>query len=182
MEVLKTPLAGALLVRCRKFSDGRGFFAERFRENILAEAGIPVHYKQENFSRSAARVLRGVHYQYTPAQGKLVTCMHGRIWDVIVDIRKGSKTLGQHFGVELDGENPTWLWIPPGFAHGFCVLSEEPADLYYKVTEYYNKVGEEGILWNDSDLQIPWPLNNPVLSDRDQLGLTFSDYKKNFRF
>jgi dTDP-4-dehydrorhamnose 3,5-epimerase len=182
MEIIPLPLAGAALIKSKKFLDGRGFFSERFRAQAFAEAGLPTDFPQENFSRSAGLVLRGLHYQFAPAQGKLVTCMAGRIWDVITDIRIESPTLGKSFSVELDGDEPQWLWAPAGFAHGFCVLSEQGADMFYKVTSYYNKAGEDGIRWNDEELKVAWPLKNPLLSARDQSAQSFSDYKRKPRF
>jgi dTDP-4-dehydrorhamnose 3,5-epimerase len=145
----------------------------------FAEAGLPTDYLQDNHSRSAPNVLRGLHYQANPAQGKLVGVTRGAVWDVAVDIRPDSPTYGQYHGVELTGENGRLFWIPEGFAHGFCVLGDEPVDMLYKVTGLYNKAGEGGILYNDPDLAIDWPLKNPQLSDRDTNLISFAEYKEN---
>lgn len=178
MRVDDLEIPGIKLVHLDVHGDARGFFVERFHEKRFQEAGLPTRYVQDNHSRSAPGVLRGLHYQHTPAQGKLVGAIHGRVWDVAVDIRPGSETYGRHLGVELSDLNGLLLWIPPGFAHGFCVLGDQPADLLYKVTEPYNPKGEGGILWNDQELGIPWPVKNPVISARDTLLAPFSDYRR----
>jgi dTDP-4-dehydrorhamnose 3,5-epimerase len=178
-----TPLEidGLVLVELKLFGDARGFFVERFHAGRFAEAGLPTQFAQDNHSRSAPGVLRGLHYQHTPPQGKLVGCVRGRIWDVAVDVRPGSRTYGQSYGVELTDMNGRLLWMPPGFAHGFCVLGNEPADVMYKVTEPYNPAGEGGIQWDDAELAVPWPLTEmavaPVISQRDQNGMSFAKYK-----
>lgn len=179
MKFIRQKLEGLCVVELAVHGDKRGFFVERYNEKNFAEAGLPTTFVQDNHSRSAPGVLRGLHAQHTPPQGKLVGCVNGRIWDVAVDIRPDSPTFGQHFGIELSDTNGKLLWVPAGFAHGFCVLGDEPADVMYKVTGLYNpNGGEVGILWNDPDLAIKWPVSNPTISDRDSKLLAFSAYKK----
>jgi dTDP-4-dehydrorhamnose 3,5-epimerase len=162
-----TPIEGLLLIEPRVFRDDRGFFSERFREDKLAELGIHEKFVQDNHSRSAPRVLRGLHFQTNPKQGKLVSVARGRIWDVAVDLRKESATYGKHYGVELNDTNCQSLWVPYGFAHGFCVLGEEDADVFYKVTGVYNAASEGGLRWDDPVVAVKWPLANPLISSRD---------------
>lgn len=171
-------LAGLEIVRRPIFSDDRGFFVERFKRSEFAEAGIPIDFVQDNHSRSAAGVLRGIHYQYSPAQGKLVGVTRGRIWDVAVDLRIESPTFGRSYGVELSDINGKLLWIPPGFGHGFVVLGDEPADILYKTTAEYCPETEGGIIWDDPELAIEWPVAEPQLSKRDSELPTFPDYCK----
>lgn len=184
MKFTRLEIEGLVLIELKLFGDSRGFFVERFHEARFAEVGLPTHFAQDNHSRSAPGVLRGLHYQHTPAQGKLVGTIRGRIWDVAVDVRANSKTYGQSFGVELSDMNGKILWIPPGFAHGFCVLGTESADVLYKVTNPYNPPGEGGIKWDDADLAVPWPLKDlpggvPTISRRDEQGMPFAEYRKN---
>ena len=167
MRIEQTSLPGVLIVEPRIFSDDRGFFLEAFNEERFAQHGLPGHFCQDNHSRSYRGVLRGLHYQLHHPQGKLVTVIQGRVFDVAVDIRRGSSTFGQWHGVTLSGEQPRYLWIPPGFAHGFCALSEV-ADIVYKCTAPYMPGDEGGILWNDPVLGIDWPLTKPLLSPKDQ--------------
>jgi dTDP-4-dehydrorhamnose 3,5-epimerase len=162
--------------------DERGFFCERFRVDHFKEGGIANPFIQENFSRSAYGILRGLHYQWDLPQSKLITCTRGVIWDVLLDIRVDSPTFGHHLAIELSGDNPQWVWAPAGFAHGFLVLSKEGADLSYKVDALWNGKGEGGILWNDPDLNICWPIEHPILSEKDRKALSLKDYKKNHRF
>jgi dTDP-4-dehydrorhamnose 3,5-epimerase len=173
----ETPLAGLKVVQLTVHGDERGFFVERYQKARFAEAGLPIEFVQDNHSRSAPGVLRGLHFQTKPAQSKLVGCLRGAIWDVAVDIRKDSPTFGRHFGLELSESNGRLLWVPAGFAHGFCVLSEQSADVFYKVDEFYNPESESGILWNDPALAIQWPIQDPVLSARDQALQRFSALK-----
>lgn len=170
------------VVELKLHGDARGFFVERFREDAFAAAGLPTVYKQDNHSRSAPGVLRGMHYQFDKPQGKLVGCVRGAIWDAVVDVRPSSPTYGKSFGVELSDVNAKLLWVPAGFAHGFCVLGDGVADVFYKVTEIYNPEGEKGIAWNDPDFGIQWPIQNPTVSARDQSQPSFADYKKAPRF
>jgi dTDP-4-dehydrorhamnose 3,5-epimerase len=164
MKASSCPIPGLLRIELTVHRDERGFFFESFRQDQMEAFGIGYRFIQDNHSRSEPGVLRGLHFQ-EPAQGKLVSVAHGRIWDVAVDLRRDSETFGQHFGLELD--EGTAFWIPPGFAHGFCVLGREPADLIYKVTSYFNGPGESGVRWDDPDLNIAWPLSSPMLSPRD---------------
>ena len=176
MKVEKTPLDGLMVVELDKFGDERGFFMERYSSAKFAEHGLPTNFVQDNHSRSSPGVLRGLHYQSQPAQGKLVGVTRGKILDVAVDIRPESKTLGQYFAIELSDMKANLLWIPPGFAHGFCVLGEEMADVLYKTTTLYNAEGEGGIAWNDPDIGVEWPIENATISGRDQNGQSFKEY------
>lgn len=166
MRIESTSLRDVLLIEPRLHGDSRGFFTERFNARAYAEAGIPTTFVQDNHSRSARGILRGLHFQEPNGQGKLVWCVRGAVYDVAVDVRRGSPTFGQWVGYELSEENNRQLWIPAGFAHGFCVLSEV-ADFQYKVTTFYSPKDEGAIAWNDPDLAITWPIKNPVLSPKD---------------
>jgi dTDP-4-dehydrorhamnose 3,5-epimerase len=177
MKVVPLELSGLMLVELKVHGDARGFFIERFQQEAFCAAGLPDRFAQDNHSRSAPGVLRGLHYQVKPAQGKLVGVVRGRIWDVAVDVRPGSPSFGRHIAIELTDTNGRLLWIPPGFAHGFCVLGDEPADVIYKVDNLYNPAGEGGILWSDAELAIEWPIANPTISARDQTLSTFAQYK-----
>lgn len=174
MKVTPTKLSGAFVLEPRVFGDSRGFFFESFNQRAFAEAtGTETCFVQDNHSRSARGVLRGLHYQIRQPQGKLVRVVRGAVFDVAVDLRKSSPTFGQWVGVELSEENQRQLWVPPGFAHGFVVLSES-ADFLYKTTDYYAPEHERCIIWNDPDIGIDWPLQNPVLSAKDQAGQAFA--------
>ena len=166
MTVRETSVPGLLVIEPRVFEDTRGFFLERYHAGRYAEAGIPGPFVQDNHSRSVQGTLRGLHFQRRHPQGKLVECVRGRIWDVAVDLRVGSPTFGTWEGVELDEASHRQLWVPPGFAHGFSVLSDT-ADVLYKCTEGYHPGDEGGVAWNDPDLGIPWPVDTPLLSDKD---------------
>jgi dTDP-4-dehydrorhamnose 3,5-epimerase len=156
-----------VLVEPKVFEDGRGFFMETYKMPDFVAAGIKANFVQENCSRSTKGVLRGLHYQNPPfAQGKLVRAVKGEIFDVAVDIRKGSPTWGKWVRLVLSEENKNILYIPAGFAHGFCVLSEV-AEVVYKITSVYSAESEAGIIWNDKDLNIEWPVREPVLSEKD---------------
>lgn len=169
MQIETTSLPGVILIKPRVFSDARGRFFESFQAKRYAEAGIHLPFVQDNISYSTKGTLRGLHYQLQHPQGKLVSVLQGKVFDVAVDIRLGSKTFGQSFGCELSDENHCQLYVPPGFAHGFYVLSEE-ACFHYKCTDYYQPNDEHGIAWNDQTLGINWPLyDQPLLSPRDQL-------------
>ena len=168
MKVSHSKLKGCVIVEPRVFGDERGFFLETFQTvRYQQEAGIDLAFVQDNHSRSARGVLRGLHFQKTKPQGKLVRVVRGEVYDVAVDIRNGSPTFGEWEGVILSEDNKKQFWVPPGFAHGFVVLSDT-ADFEYKCTDYYDPTDEGGILWNDPDLDIPWPIANPVLSTKDQ--------------
>lgn len=158
-------------------SDERGFFMETFRSNIFKEKICDLDFVQENHSKSAKGVLRGLHFQTKQPQGKLVRCTLGSVYDVAVDIRPDSKTFGKYFGIELNETNKKMLWIPPGFAHGFCVLSNV-ADFQYKCTDYYDPNSETGLIWNDRDLNIDWPHANPSVSSKDRNFMTLREYFK----
>ena len=167
MKVISTELREVRLVTPRTFSDARGFFLESFNERDFTHAGITSRFVQDNHSRSKQGVLRGLHYQLEQPQGKLVTVIRGRIFDVAADVRNGSPTFGKWVGVTLDDVLRQSLWIPPGFAHGFCALSGE-ADVVYKCTDYYNPRAERGIIWNDPTLAIDWPIRDPLVSSKDR--------------
>ena len=173
MKVTTTPLSGLLIIEPRIFADDRGYFHESYEQKRYAEFGIP-HFVQDNFSHSKQNVLRGLHYQLPQSQGKLVYATRGSIWDVSVDIRKSSPTFGHWFGIELSEDNHKQLYIPPGFAHGFCTLSSE-ADFHYKCTDYYLPSAEHGIIWNDPQLNITWPIKNPILSPKDKIHPLLAD-------
>ena len=168
MKISHSKLKGCVVIEPRVFGDNRGFFLETFQAvRYEQEAGIDLPFVQDNHSRSARDVLRGLHFQKTKPQGKLVRVVRGEVYDVAVDIRKGSTTFGEWEGVILSEDNKKQFWVPPGFAHGFVVLSAI-ADLEYKCTDYYDPSDEGGILWNDPDLDILWPIANPILSTKDQ--------------
>ena len=167
VQVTPTKLHEVTLVTPRVFADNRGFFVESFNERDFAVAGIASRFVQDNHSRSKKGVVRGLHYQLVQTQGKLVTVIRGRIFDVAADIRKGSPTFGSWVGVTLDDISRQSLWIPSGFAHGFCALSDE-VDVVYKCTDYYSPAAERGIMWNDPILAIDWPIHDPLVSSKDQ--------------
>jgi dTDP-4-dehydrorhamnose 3,5-epimerase len=176
MQVETTGLPGVLVLTPRVFEDERGFFLESYNQETLRSHGIDTLFVQDNHSKSARGTLRGLHFQLPPAcQVKLVRVVSGAIWDVAVDIRAGSPTFGQWAGVELSAENFRQLLIPCGFAHGFCVLSDE-AEVLYKASHVYSPAHERGIVWNDPDLRVAWPVTNPLLSERDQRLGTLADY------
>jgi len=168
MKVSHSKLKGCVIIEPSVFGDERGFFLETFQAvRYEQEAGIDLAFVQDNHSRSARGVLRGLHFQKTRPQGKLVRVVRGEVYDVAVDIRKGSATFGEWEGVILSEDNKKQFWVPPGFAHGFVVLSDT-ADFEYKCTDYYDPNDEGCILWSDPDLDIPWPIANPVLSNKDE--------------
>ncbi len=166
MNIVPTELPGVLIIELRAFKDPRGYFFEFFQAERYQQHGLPAQFVQDNFSRSSKNVLRGLHYQIERPQGKLVCVTYGQVLDVIVDVRSDSATFGKAITVELSDQNFRQVYIPPGFAHGFCVLSEW-ADFVYKCTDYYYPAGERGVYWNDPDLQIPWPVLDPILSEKD---------------
>ena len=166
-EFRELEIPGVFLVEPKVFGDERGFFMETYKMSDFVAAGIVESFVQDNHSRSTRGVLRGLHYQNPPfAQGKLVRVVRGEVFDVAVDIRRGSPTWGKWVGVVLSEENKKSLYIPAGFAHGFCVLSEV-ADVVYKTTDVYCAESEAGIIWNDAELKIEWPVERPVLSEKD---------------
>tara|TARA_Y100000748_G_scaffold270627_1_gene243414 strand:+ start:179 stop:712 length:534 start_codon:yes stop_codon:yes gene_type:complete len=166
MKVEKTKLDSVLVITPETFEDERGFFLESFNKERYRKAGINFDFIQDNHSRSSKGVLRGLHYQKTKPQGKLVRVVKGKVFDVAVDIRQGSATFGQWESIILTEQNKIQFWVPPGFAHGFQVLSDT-ADFEYKCTDYYNPDDEGCILWEDPDLNIQWPIDNPKLSKKD---------------
>lgn len=176
MRVETTSLPGVLVITPRVFEDTRGFFFESYNQEAWADHGISTLFVQDNHSRSVGSTLRGLHFQLPPmAQVKLVRCVRGAIWDVAVDIRAGSPTFGRWVGVELSAENFRQLYIPAGFAHGFCVLSDW-ADVLYKTSAVYSKAHERGIAWDDPQLALDWPVRAPLLSDRDRVAPSLAEY------
>lgn len=177
MNVIKTHIPDLLVIEPKVFGDSRGFFYESFNQKAFHQAtGLDVHFVQDNHSRSAKGVLRGLHYQIKQPQGKLVRVVRGKVWDVAVDLRKSSTTFGQWYGMELSEENNRQFWVPPGFGHGFVVLSDT-ADFLYKTTDYYAPEFERSLLWNDPALRIDWHLYGmePQLSAKDKVGVLLKD-------
>jgi dTDP-4-dehydrorhamnose 3,5-epimerase len=176
MKVEPTALPGVLLLTPKKFADSRGAFWETYNQNLMQQAGIPTEWRQDNTSTSVRNVIRGIHYQLTQPQGKLIRVTYGVVFDIAVDLRRGSPTFGKHIGVELSEENGAMLWIPPGFGHGFAVLSDK-AGMAYKVTDFYFPSGERTILWNDPGLAIPWPIaeQDAIVSQKDRQGRGFRE-------
>lgn len=168
IKLIPTPLDGAVVIQPRVFGDDRGFFLESWNTRAFAEAGLELNFVQDNHSRSSKGVLRGLHLQNPDPQGKLVRVVAGAVFDVIVDLRRSSRTFGRWFGVELNASNKQMLWVPPGFAHGFLTL-EDGTDFLYKCTEFYNPAAEQALRWDDPDLAIDWPLDGiePQLSAKD---------------
>ena len=176
MKVIPTAIPDLLIIEPKVFGDDRGFFFESFNLNTFREiTGLDVNFVQDNHSKSARNVLRGLHYQIQQPQGKLVRVVQGEVFDVAVDLRKGSKTFGQWVGAHLSAENKKQFWVPEGFAHGFVVLSEM-AEFLYKTTDYYAPQFERCIRWNDPELAISWSLgDDPLLSAKDANGTSFKD-------
>lgn len=176
MNIQQTAIPDVLLLTCRKFADSRGSFWETYNERLMVQAGLPTNWKQDNTSVSLKNVVRGIHYQITQAQGKLVRVTYGAVFDVAVDLRRSSPSFGRHVGAELSEENGAMLWIPPGFGHAFVVLSEK-AGFAYKVTDYYSPSGERAIRWNDPRLDIAWPISQTqaIVSEKDQKGSSFDE-------
>ncbi len=170
MQVIPTAIPAVLLIEPKVFGDARGFFFESYNRRILADVGLDTEFVQDNHSRSARNVLRGLHYQIEHPQGKLVRVIAGEVFDVAVDLRRSSPTFGQWVGYLLSAENRRMMWVPPGFAHGFCVTSEF-AEFLYKTTDYWYPQHERCLAWNDPDLAIDWPLpGEPMLADKDSSG------------
>lgn len=174
MQFHQTELEGLLLIEPRVFGDDRGFFFESFRQDRFAEAGIEHPFVQDNHSRSVRHTIRALHFQTSPGQAKLVRCARGAVFDVAVDLRKSSPTFGRWQGFELSDENRRMLYIPVGFAHGFCCLTDV-ADFVYKVGSYYDAETEKGLAWNDPVVNVTWPSDTPILSERDQGNPTLSE-------
>jgi len=177
MEFIPTDIPDVIMIKPRVFGDGRGFFMETWEQHKFAEAGLACQFVQDNHSRSAKHTLRGLHYQILQPQGKLVRVVMGEVFDVVVDLRRSSRTFGKWVGTTLSAENKQQLWVPPGFAHGFLALSET-VDFVYKCTDYYAPQHERTLLWNDPQLGIEWPLSPsqaPVLSGKDKTGKRLRD-------
>lgn len=184
MQITQTPIEGLLIIEPKVWKDNRGYFYESYNAKLFAEAGINVNFVQDNQSFSQKGALRGLHAQAQPfEQGKLVRVLQGAVMDVAVDIRKDSPTYGQHFDIELSAENHKQLWVPPGFLHGFLTL-EDQTIFTYKVSNYYDKNSEIGVMWNDPDLNIEWSRDIPesefLLSDKDQVLSLFKDFESPF--
>ncbi len=174
MDITETKLPGVLIIEPNIFGDHRGFFKETFQLDAYHKAGIKLPFVQDNHSRSRYGVLRGLHFQKSKPQGKLVSCSRGAVYDVVVDIDPISSTCGHFVGIDLTEDNHKQLWIPPGYAHGFCVMSEV-ADFQYKCTDFYDPLDEGGLIWNDTDVAIPWPVANPQLSEKDLRNSTLKE-------
>jgi dTDP-4-dehydrorhamnose 3,5-epimerase len=174
MRVIPTALPDVALVEPRVFRDARGWFFESWNRRTLAAAGLDVDFVQDNHSRSIRGVLRGLHYQVEHAQGKLVRVVVGEVFDVAVDLRERSPTFGRHVALRLSADEPRMLWVPPGFAHGFVVLSDV-AEFLYKTTDYWFPEHERTLLWNDPALGIDWPVADPLLAPKDAAGLPLAD-------
>lgn len=180
MEIIETHIKDLLIIKPRVFADPRGYFFESYNEGVFKQNGITAHFVQDNQSLSNAGVLRGLHFQSPPyEQGKLVRVITGAVLDIAVDIRKKSPTYGQHIAIELTEDNKTMFYIPPGFAHGFLTLQDNTI-FSYKCTNLYNKASEGTVLWNDTDLQLNWDIENPVLSEKDLTGTKFKEFESPF--
>lgn len=167
MKIIAQPFPGLMVLEPDHFEDSRGFFLESFEQERYRALGITENFVQDNHSRSRKNVLRGLHFTRNRPQAQIVTVIRGRIFDVVVDVRKGSPTFGKWYGTELSDEGPRQVYMAHGFAHGFCVLSDY-ADLHYKVSQRYDPSDEGGLIWNDSEVRIDWPIKDPVISARDQ--------------
>ena len=174
MEIIDTKIKDVKLIKPKIYGDSRGFFLETYHKDQYKKAGISNHFVQDNHSRSKKNILRGLHYQLDKMQGKLVRVSNGRVYDVAVDMREGSPTFKEYVSFILSDKNQYQLYIPPGFAHGFCVISDE-ADFEYKCTEFYNPNSEVGIMWNDPCLGIDWPISDPIVSDKDNKNFLISE-------
>lgn len=181
MKVTKTELAGVIFIEPQIFGDKRGWFYESWNKKRYVSAGITEDFVQDNVSYSSYGVLRGLHYQKPYTQGKLVTVQCGKVWDVVVDLRRSSPTFGKWRGFTLTGEKKEQLYVPRGFAHGFCVLSET-ALFQYKCTDDYSPQSEHGVMWNDETLAIPWPVKNPLISEKDKKHPKFKELTDDLLF
>jgi dTDP-4-dehydrorhamnose 3,5-epimerase len=175
MEKIDTPLKDLFLIKPKIFHDYRGFLFESYNKKKFEDLGISTVFVQDNHSHSVKNTIRALHFQKNPPQAKLVRSVTGKIWDVAVDLRPDSPTFSKWFGQELSDENNLIMYIPAGFAHGFCALSEK-ADVLYRLSSIYNPQSECGIIWNDPDIDIKWPVTDPILSDRDKKNPTFKSY------
>ncbi|MCC6547868.1 dTDP-4-dehydrorhamnose 3,5-epimerase [Candidatus Sumerlaeota bacterium] len=176
MKFSPGPLDGLVIIEPRVFADPRGFFLESFRRDEFTANGIHCDFVQDNHSCSRRGTVRGLHFQTSPGQAKLIRCTAGVIWDVAVDIRRGSPSFGQWFGIELGAENKKMIFIPVGFAHGFAVLSDD-AEVQYQCSAYYNAATEAGFRWNDPDVGVDWRVEDPILSERDQTSQSFAELR-----
>jgi dTDP-4-dehydrorhamnose 3,5-epimerase len=174
LAILTTQFPGLTVIEPRVFEDVRGFFMETYHRERFAVAGLPTSFVQDNHSLSRRNVIRGLHYQIERPQGKLVRAIRGTVFDVAVDLRRSSPTFGRWFGIELSESNRKQVYIPPGFAHGFCALSDV-AEVIYRCTDVYHPAGERTVVWNDPQLAIGWPVVEPILAEKDQRGLRFAD-------
>ena len=180
MKIIKTEIEGLLIIEPRVFEDKRGYFFESWNKAAFKNAGLDINFAQDNQSFSSKGVVRGLHFQNPPfAQGKLVRVLKGSVLDVAVDIRKNSPTYGKYISTHLSEENKTMFWIPPGFAHGFSTL-EDNTIFTYKCSGLYNKESEGSLMWNDTDLNIDWKIDNPIISEKDQNSAKFSNFKTQF--
>ncbi len=180
MKLTETRLKGLYVLEAKVFHDPRGYFFEGFNRGLLKENGLDIEIAQTNISKSQANVVRGLHFQNPPfEQGKLIRVLSGAVLDVVVDIRKNSSTYGEHLAIELSEENCKALWVPPGFAHGFKTLKDDTL-FYYDCTQVYDKQSEGSIVWNDSDLNINWDIENPTLSEKDEKASNFKDLVSQF--
>ena len=174
LQIRETDLAGVLVIEPRLFQDERGWFMETFHERLFAERGLPTSFAQDNHSSSRRGVVRGLHYQLEPPQGKFVRCIRGAIFDAAVDIRRNSPSFGRWTGLELSAENKLALWIPEGFAHGFAALTDD-AEVVYKCTTLWSPKSDRTILWNDPAIGIEWPVADPIVSAKDAAGIPLRD-------
>jgi dTDP-4-dehydrorhamnose 3,5-epimerase len=180
MEVLATGIADLFIIQPKVFEDNRGYFFESYNKKAFEKHGIHATFVQDNQSLSQRGILRGLHFQAPPhAQGKLVSVTKGAVLDIAVDIRKASPTYGKHFSIELNEKNKTMLWIPEGFAHGFLTL-EDQTIFTYKCTNFYNKESEGSIIWNDAQIGVNWGISDPVLSEKDKIGISLKEFKTPF--
>ena len=180
MELVRFDIEGPVLIKPRVFEDERGYFYETFNAGAFQKEGLEIGFVQDNQSLSKTGTLRGLHFQNPPfAQGKLIRVVSGSVFDVIIDIRPNSPTFGQSLKMEINGKNKFMLWIPPGFAHGFLTLEDNTLFLY-KCTQLYNKQAESGIIWNDKDLSIEWPLETPIVSEKDLQLTTLKNCENRF--
>jgi dTDP-4-dehydrorhamnose 3,5-epimerase len=182
MEFIKTSLNGAYLIKPKVFRDERGFFLESYSEKVFVENGIDAKFVQDNHSLSVKKgVLRGIHFQLPPHdQSKLVRVTRGKVYDVIIDLRKNSETFGKWEGFELSGENFQMLFVPRGFGHAYCAL-EDNTEFMYKVDNFYASESDSGIIWSDQDLNIDWPIKEPILSEKDGKLQSFRDFNSPFK-
>lgn len=175
MNIEQTSLKGVIIINHDVYEDQRGFFKETYQKNKFDEIGIKYDFVQDNFSFSNKNVIRGLHFQKLKPQGKLIWCPYGKVLDVVLDINPSSKTFGKHISVELESNIPLSIWVPPGYAHGFSVLSDS-AMFCYKCTDFYNPDDEFGVRWNDKDLKIDWGINDPIISSKDDSFPSLKEY------